>query len=155
VLGGSLKIGILACAISLPLVLEGILAVIPIHGPIIAPLRPVFDGLLDFLRDIIGGVTKSVRASSSSRFPWFRSCRRRLEEIDITLLHDHAYPSRTRHTQGNAAVDIGHSSLLLGDLVQLESKVPAKPSTLLDVGAFSPVPVMRFSSLTIAVTSPT
>ena len=47
------ELGFFAGAIGLPFVVEGIALVIPIHSPIIDPLRPVGDGALHVFGDII------------------------------------------------------------------------------------------------------
>ena len=39
--------------VGLPLVVEGVILVVPVHGPVVDPLRPVGDGLLDIGRHVV------------------------------------------------------------------------------------------------------
>ncbi len=77
VTGPQLERLVFAGAVSLPHIVKGVALVVPIHSPVINPLRPVGDGGLDIGGNIIGrddeigefdGHAKPVRSARPDRF---------------------------------------------------------------------------------------
>ena len=78
---------VLARAIGLPLVVERVTLVVPIHRPIVDPLRPVLDGALCLLRHVVGGNGEVLEPQSDISLvrPHINRQRGQFEEPDVVL----------------------------------------------------------------------
>src|SRR5215218_5261790 len=65
--GRELELGVLLRPIALPLVVEGVVPMVPVHRPVVYVLAPVGQRALHVLRYVLGGTMKSQSSMRTSR----------------------------------------------------------------------------------------
>src|SRR6266567_4313704 len=123
-------------SVGLPLIVKGIVAVVPIHGPVVDPLAPVRDGMLHIFGHIVRGQEEVLQLHLDGCADLLDTHikGRQFIETDIPLLHGLLFQHLARDLLEGQA-DIGISRHLLGGLIKIEGEIPAQ-----DIDAIAMLP---------------